>query len=213
MPLTRKEFSTPAPSSKLMPRRPTRNTPTVIIHGWQGNESEHWQTWLAGVLTDAGRDVRYPQFPDPDDPGLQPWLATLRTTLHGLPEDGFDLVCHSLGALLWLHHVATPERSPRPARVVLVAPPSPRTTIPQLAPFVPAPLDVGAIREAADGTVLVCGDGDPYCPEGAANAYGRPLRMPTTVIVGGGHLNVAAGYGEWPAMLDWCGRDNLAFIG
>jgi predicted alpha/beta hydrolase family esterase len=31
------------------------------------------------------------------------------------------------------------------------------------------------------------------------------------VIPGGGHLNVDAGFGEWPAMLDWCNRDNLAF--
>ena len=39
-----------------MPRGPVRNVPTVIIHGWQGNEPEHWQTWLAGQLTAAGRD-------------------------------------------------------------------------------------------------------------------------------------------------------------
>ena len=25
------------------------------------------------------------------------------------------------------------------------------------------------------------------------------------------HLNDEAGYGPWPAMLDWCRRDNLAF--
>jgi predicted alpha/beta hydrolase family esterase len=36
--------------------------------------------------------------------------------------------------------------------------------------------------------------------------------MATTVVPGGGHLNVEAGYGEWPAVLDWCGRDNLAFF-
>jgi hypothetical protein len=29
---------------------------------------------------------------------------------------------------------------------------------------------------------------------------------------GGGHINVESGYGEWPAMLDWCNRDHLAFF-
>ncbi len=196
-----------------MPRRPTRTVPTVIVHGWRGNEPEHWQSWLADELRAAGREVRYPALPDWETPKPAAWLDALRETLAGLPADGFDVVCHSLGAVLWLHHAARPGGSPRPARVLLVAPPSPRTTTPELTPFFPVPLDRDAVRQSADGTVLVCGDDDPYCPEGAAAAYGLPLKMPTTVIAGGAHLNVDAGFGPWPAMLGWCGRDNLAFTG
>lgn len=194
-----------------MPRRPVRTVPTVIVHGWQGNQADHWQTWLAAQLAEAGREVRYPDLPDADTPKLAEWQSALDATLDGLPDDSFDVVCHSLGVLLWLHHVHA-GRGPRPARVVLVAPPSPHTEVPELAPFLPVPFEIDPVRHAADGTVLVCSDNDPYCPEGAAVAYGRPLKMPTTVIAGGGHLNVNAGYGPWPAILDWCGRDNLAFI-
>ena len=174
-----------------MPRRPTRTVPTVLVHGWQGNEAEHWQTWLAARLAEAGREVRYPALPDPHTPQLGAWLAALQTALDGLPDDGFDVLCHSLGAVLWLHHVHSGD-GPRPARVALVCPPSPHTDIPELAPFLPVPLEVDVLRHAADGTVLVCSDNDPYCPEGAAAAYGRVLKMPTTVIPGAGHLNVEA---------------------
>ncbi len=72
-------------------------------------------------------------------------------------------------------------------------------------------MDVDAVRRGADGTVLVAGDDDPYLPEGIAEAYGRPLKMATTVLPGGGHVNPDAGFGPWPSVLDWCGRDNLAF--
>ena len=75
----------------------------------------------------------------------------------------------------------------------------------------PPPLDVDAVRKGADGTVLVASDNDPYCPQTAAVAYGRPLRMATTVVPGGGHLNTDAGFGPWPAALAWCEHDNLAF--
>lgn len=195
-----------------MPRHPTRTVPTVLLHGWQGSGADHWQTWLAARLRAADREVRYPGLPDPDHPSLEPWLAALCTSLSGLPADGFDVVAHSLGAVLWLHHAGSADACPRPARVALIAPSSPRTAIAELATFFPPPLDIDAVRRAADGTVLVGGDDDPYTPEGIAVAYGLPLKMPTTVVHGGGHLNPAAGYHEWPAVLDWCGRDNLAFI-
>jgi len=154
----------------------------------------------------APRGESYRRPPDLDD-----WLAGLRACLADLPADGYDVVAHSLGAVLWLHHAAGPGDSPRPARVALVAPPSPGTTIPEIAGFFPPPLDVDAVRRAADGTVLVAGDDDPYLPEGIAAAYGLPLKIATTVVPGGAHLNVAAGYGEWKSVLDWCNRDNLAF--
>jgi serine hydrolase len=201
------------PRLQGMPRRSTRTVPTVILHGWHGCGPDHWQTWLAEQLGAAGREVRYPDLPAAEQPTLDGWLGALLDTLDGLPDDGFDVVAHSLGAVLWLHHVAAGRAAAQPARVALVAPPSPATTIPEMAPFFPVRLDIDAVRRAAGGTVLVGSDDDPYTPEGIAVAYGRPLKMPTTVIAGAGHLNPDSGYGPWPAVLDWCGRDNLAFIG
>jgi predicted alpha/beta hydrolase family esterase len=195
-----------------MPRRPTRTVPTVVIPGWQGSGAGHWQTWLTAQLREAGREVREPDFADLDNPVLHDWLEALRASLDGLPDDGYDVVAHSLGAVLWLHHVTIPSVSPRAARVLLVAPPSPSTTIPEIAEFYPPPLDVDTVRHSADGTVLVGSDNDPYLPEGIAAAYGSPLKMATTIFTGAGHLNTESGYGEWPNVLDWCGRDNLAFF-
>jgi hypothetical protein len=195
-----------------MPRRPLRSAPTVILHGWQGSPSPHWQAWLGDQLRDTGREVRSPQLPDADHPQLDRWLTALGDTLGGLPDVGFDVVAHSLGSVLWLHHAVAASGTPRPARVALVAPVSPSTDIAELASFFPVPLDVDAVRHAAEGTVLVAGDDDPYTPEGIAEAYARPLKMAATIVEGGGHLNVASGYGPWPQVLAWCNRDGLAFF-
>jgi predicted alpha/beta hydrolase family esterase len=193
-----------------VPKTPSTTQPVVILHGWQGSGPDHWQSWLAERLA-GGHEVRYPQLPDPDDPRLDAWLSAVDGALTGLPDGGFDVVCHSLSGLLWLHRAARGSAGPAPARVLLAAPPSPRRPEPELAGFLPPPLDAGAVRAAAGGTILVCGDDDPFCPEGAPAAYGRPLKLPTTVVPGGGHLNVAAGYGPWPAVERWCSRPNLAF--
>lgn len=194
-----------------MPRRPSRLVPTVVVPGWQGSGPGHWQTWLEERSAEQGRPTLRPDLPDVDHPDLDGWLAALRATLADLPADGYDVLAHSLGAVLWLHHVADPGSSPRAARVLLVAPPSPALQVEEVAAFFPPPLDIDTVRRGADGTVLVASDDDPHLLEGIAAAYGLPLKMATTIVPGAGHLNTESGYGEWPAVLDWCGRDNLAF--
>jgi len=196
----------------VSPRRPTRTVPTVLLPGAGVGHGGQWQSWLADHLTDAGRIVVSPK---PAGHILTDRVAALRACLADFPDDGFDVVAHSVTCLLWLHHAATLADSPdgpRPARVALVAPPSPEQPMPPFESFYPVPLNIDAVRQAADGTVLVGGDQDPLCPEGVATAYGAPLKMATTVIPGAGHIDADAGFGPWPAVLDWCGRDNLAFI-
>lgn len=184
-----------------MPRRPTRTVPTVLLTGPLGDGD--WPVWLAAELTAASRTVRHCTVTGPHS-------AELIATLTGLPADGFDVVAHSVGCLAWLHHAAAATDSPRPARVALVAPPA-ETASAGWAAFFPVPLDIDAVRKAADGTALVGSDNDPHCPAGVAVEYGAPLKMATTVVPGAGGFTAADGYGPWPAVLDWCGRDNLAF--
>ena len=89
-----------------MPRRPSRSVPTLVLPSWQGSGPGHWQTWLEEQLHAAGRRTLRPDFADLDHPDPADWLRALRAALAGLPSDTFDVVAHSLGAVLWLHHVA-----------------------------------------------------------------------------------------------------------
>ena len=193
--------------------------PTVLLPDPTARSDGDWQHWLAGELTAAGREVRTASFPAGGSADLDGWLAELRRCLDGLPDDGFDVLAHSAACILWLHHARDQAgiehpavSSPRPARVALVAPPAAGQARPDLAFLFPAPLDIDALRRAADGTVLVGGDNDPNCPGGVAQVYGAALKMAATVIPGAGSLTAEAGFGPWPAVLDWCGRNNLAFI-
>jgi len=193
--------------------------PTVLLPGPSGAAEQDWPSWLAAQLSGAGREVRLVSWPAPESADLAGCLAALREGLAGLPDDGFDVLAHSAACLLWLHHAASTGTagagaagSPRPSRVALVAPPALDQPLPAWDFLRPAPLAVDALRRAADGTVLVGGDDDPHCPGGVARVYGAPLKMAATVVAGGGALTAEYGYGPWPAVLDWCGRDNLAFL-
>jgi predicted alpha/beta hydrolase family esterase len=174
--------------------------PFLILHGYEGSGPGHWQRWLVERLAETGADVVFPRLPSPESPDLRTWLHALDAELDALPTDPV-VVCHSLGCLLWLHHVAGGGR--RSARLLLVAPPSQAGAPPELESFFPVPLR--QLRR----TRLVCSDDDPYCPEGAARLYGGPLGLPTDVIPGGGHINPDAGFGAWPAVEAWCRNGNI----
>lgn len=192
----------------MIPSMPTTLSPSVLIlHGWQNHRPEaHWQHWLADRLTALGHPVTYPQLPDPDTPSLETWLTELERLLAGFGTTTSErvVVAHSLSAVLWLHAAA--RKLPgvtAPDRVLLVAPPAPSVieTHPEIAAFTPPPLTDLPLPTP---THLVAGDNDPYLPEGAQQTYGTPLHLPTTILPGAAHLDLNAGYGPWPSVLEWC---------
>ncbi|MFI9832128.1 RBBP9/YdeN family alpha/beta hydrolase [Streptomyces sp. NPDC051913] len=176
-------------------------TAYLILHGWQNHRpADHWQHHLADRLTDLGHQVTYPQLPDPDDPSLEVWLSELTRCLAQGPD---VVVAHSASVLLWLHAVARGTAGVGDVeRVLLVAPPARSVLegLPEVAEFVAPPLDF----TLPGPTFLVAGDDDPYCPGGARAAYGDPLGVPTRLLPGAAHLDLDAGYGAWPSVLEWC---------
>ncbi|WP_406177734.1 alpha/beta hydrolase [Streptomyces sp. NBC_00996] len=158
------------------------------------------------------RDVTYPQLPDPDDPDLEAWLGELARHLGRLSGSERVVLAHSASAVLWLHAATRGLPGLDVDRVLLVAPPSASVLVrhPEIAEFAPPPLDALTLPGP---TRLVAGDDDPYCPEGARTVYGDPLGVPTEIIPAAAHLDLDAGYGSWPAVLDWCLYDSARIIG
>jgi predicted alpha/beta hydrolase family esterase len=176
----------------------------LILHGYEGSGPEHWQSWLAERLQASGETVAYPDLPDPYEPRLPAWRAALAEQLRALHGE-LTVVAHSLACILWLHHCREPVTPrARAARVLLVAPPSLAGAPAPIRSLFPVPLDPASVAAAAASTRLVCAHDDPYCPEGAAVLYGKPLGIEVDVIDGAGHVNLDAGFGPWPAAAAWC---------
>ncbi|SDF60779.1 hypothetical protein SAMN05660485_03742 [Blastococcus fimeti] len=181
----------------------------LIVHGWQNSRPEgHWQRWLAERLTAEGHEVRYPQFPSPDEPVLDEWTALLRSELAALGTDGGErvLICHSLAVLLWWQ-VAPSLGALQPDRVLLVAPPAADVLrgFPEVTAFAPPGIEAVELPAGVRARVrFVAADDDPYFPGGAAALYADRFGLDADVVPGGQHLDLPAGYGSWPSVHAWC---------
>lgn len=177
-----------------------------MLHGWQSRRPpEHWHWQLVESLRREGEQVLYPQLPDPESPSLHAWTELARAELAQLGDGERVVVAHSLGVVLWLHLATVLQEHERVERVLLVSPPSPSVLAgyAEVEEFSRVQVDADALRRAAGTTRMVCSDGDPWCPEGATVAFPE-LAADVDELHGAGHINVDAGYGDWPSALEWC---------
>ena len=178
----------------------------LILHGYEGSGPEHWQSWLAGRLREAGETVAYPDLPDPFTPQLPAWREALARELRALPGEP-TVIAHSLACVLWLHHCAVPvvarrARRARAARRAAVARPARPTPI---LPFFPVPLDPAAVAAAAGATRLVCARDDPYCPEDAgARCTASRSGSRSTCSPAPGTSTPTRASAPWPEAEAWC---------
>jgi predicted alpha/beta hydrolase family esterase len=95
--------------------------------------------------------------------------------------------------------------APSLCTVLLVGPPGPaQFSWDVIAGFAPGVLDLTRLKLAATTPRLACSDNDPYCAEGAAAVFGRPLGCDVDLLTGAGHVAIPDGYGPWPSVLQWC---------
>lgn len=186
------------------------NRTTLILHGWGGNKPEHWQEHLATTLTEAGERVLYPKLPDPTAPNLALWIAGQEAAFAEAGDpDKLTVVCHSLGAITYLH-VAARATQKLADRVLLVAPPyvcpgiSPWSAPMSVDTFFPPPLDADAIAKAASVTHLVGGNDDDYATWEQMETYSKRLGIACTMLPGAGHISPYWGYGKWEWVESWC---------
>ncbi len=171
----------------------------VILHGYEGNGTTHWQTWLADELPDLGVHVRYPRLPEPFAPDLVRWSEALEVVLAADEAAGRVVVAHSLACHLWAH-VAAAAKAPLADRAVLVAPPGRAETVEMFPDLPPGPLDAATLARAAARTDVVLGAGDPW--RASATDF-RSVGLSVRDVPDGKHLNTDAGFGPWPELCAW----------
>lgn len=162
------------------------STRILIVPGWRNSEPAHWQSLWLKQLPDAQTveqaDWLFPHRRD--------WVDRLAEQILASRGQRIVLVAHSLGCITAAHLPV--DVASRVSAALLVAPADPERRA-QLADFAPVPHQKLPYR-----SILVASSNDPYCPVRLAGAYARAWGSEFVRLENAGHINVAAGFGEWP---------------
>jgi predicted alpha/beta hydrolase family esterase len=178
----------------------TATTPTILlVPGLRDHVPEHWQTLLEAKLPNARSVPRMER----DKLSCAAWVAALDRSLAEI-ERPVILVAHSAGVMITVHWAQRHQRAIHGA--LLAAPPDFESPLPEGYPtqdvlrqngWLPTPR-----AKLPFPTIVAASTNDPLGQldrvAELASAWGSQL-----VNVGAvGHLNPAAGFGEWPQAED-----------
>jgi len=175
----------------------------IIFHGIGGNSEENWFPWIKETIEKKGHRVIIPDFPHADKPELHEWFAHMEKYQESI-DDQTIFVGHSLGGIFALRLL---EKQHTPIRATfLIASVTNETDGGEYAPlmtsFTVPDLHLETIKKNGGKFHVLHADNDPFIPLQNAEKLARTLGAAITIIPNGKHLNVSAGYTEFPILRD-----------
>ncbi|MCX6769580.1 MAG: alpha/beta hydrolase [Candidatus Micrarchaeota archaeon] len=173
----------------------------IIIHGFQSEPMHGFRPWLKKELEARGFEVSIPAMPNPNEPKVEEWVATIDREV-GQTGDGCILLGHSLGCIAILRYL---ERADVKVRgVVLVAGfiGSLGGEFSILDEFVRAPVDAERVKKACKKIIAIFSDNDPYVPLEQAKLIEKKLGAKTIVLHARGHFSSSDGTTKLPEALE-----------
>lgn len=182
------------------------NDDILIVPGYRGSDSNHWQSWLEARLPRARRVRRI----DWQRPVISEWAGEVRREIQTARRPLW-VVAHSFGCLASV--IAINDRPEKVLGAILVAPADPRrfhllghtgdhpvvsitrqslVTVDQVLPT--GPLSVPGL--------LVSSDNDPWLHADQAVQLAASWGLPQVSAGAVGHINSESGFGPWPWLIE-----------
>lgn len=173
-----------------------------IFHGTGGKPEENWFPWLKRELEAHGHTVHVPQFPTPEHQTPEEWMKVFEVGGYTLDDDTI-LIGHSLGGTFLLRLLEEKNATVRAA--FFIGSPIgilPIRNIETDRPFLVEPFDWEILKARAATWTVFHSDNDPFVGVENAHQLSRNLGANLVLIPGAGHFNRAAGYTEFPELLE-----------
>ena len=179
---------------------------SIIVPGVGGSEAKHWQSWLQQQLVSSSR-VQQKHW---DRPVLNEWVAQFVKTVAAVKAP-VQIIAHSFGCLTAVAALAEhPELNAKVKNLLLVAPANPA----RFGESGFARHSVGNYQQyfhqlkLAVPTTLLVSENDPWLSYVDALQLAQAWQLTPINLGQVGHVNVAAGFGPFPEILNYLLPEN-----
>jgi len=163
----------------------------LILHGWGGSDTPHWQAELASEIAKNYGTVSFPLLDNCHFPSKNRWLKQVKQILKDFQPD--TVVCHSLANNLWMW-LCEEEDMIEIKRLFMVSVPSLGTKEKTIKTFFPCPL---AKNIYAKEVHMIVSDNDPWVKIDEAKNIANQYNASLTILKDAKHINEDSGYGKW----------------
>jgi len=164
---------------------------TLILHGWGGSDTPHWQAELAAEIAKNYGTVSFPLLDNCHFPSKNRWIKQVKAILEDFKPD--TVVCHSLANTLWFW-LCQEEGMEEIERLFMVSPPSLQTQEKTIHTFFPCTLPKNLYAKEIH---MIVSDTDPWVKMDEAKSIASQISADFTIIPDAGHINDESGYGKW----------------
>ena len=172
-----------------------------ILHGIYGNPEENWIPWLKEKLEERGYTVHVPFFPTTEPvTTLESWQQAWEPFDTKVDADSI-VIGHSLGVAFALNILE--KHSIRLAFLVATAWGETNNEFtPMMDQIANQDFDWNTIKSHCSHFEIFHADNDPYLPVEKAHTLAKHLECDVHLIQNAGHFNEAAGYTDFPKLLE-----------
>jgi predicted alpha/beta hydrolase family esterase len=173
----------------------------ILVHGWDGNPTDAWKTWLKNEVEEKGFKFIAPQMPGGKYPLLEDWLNVLALEAGNVDKNTY-FVGHSLGCITVLKYL---ERLPSKSKVggcFLVSGFMSSLGIAETENFFHKPLNLKNLINKTFNFIAINSDNDPYVPLKYAYELRDQLKASLIIMHSKGHIGESAKIHELPVLLN-----------
>ena len=179
------------------------NKKVFIIHWTEWHPEENWFPYLKEELSNNWYTVYVPQFPTPDNQSLDNWLK-IWEIFRDLVDENTIFIGHSSGPVFILNLL---EKLDTPIKACYFA----SWFVSKIwneyydnlnETFIEKSFNWEKIKNNCKNFTLFHGDNDPYVSSERAEELAKLLNTTVNYVKWGGHLNEAAGFKEFPQLLN-----------
>ncbi|RDU67697.1 serine hydrolase family protein [Helicobacter didelphidarum] len=185
-----------------------------IVHGFDSSPDKNWFRWLEDKLKKKDISVDILSLPNPQNPNLTKWIATLDSSIK-LGHETY-LVGHSLGCITILQYLQskaqktnTKAQSMTDKKNIIIGGfvlvsgfYESLSILPQLDSFLKPPLDFTALKALSPNRVVISAKDDMIVPTELSKNLSHKLSAKFIQTQNGGHFMESDGYTEMPLVLE-----------